>query len=349
MNIFIDANIVYKDPFFQKSYPKKLLEYAEHSIVKIYLSDIIQDEIINNYKKELQSEYSRYKTSVKNLNNFLLEIDKIKENEMIVDDYVSKLKAFYGGLSLREMIDVIEYSNDLLPELLERSIQKKKPFATNKTELRDATFWLSINNYIKKNNLENCVLLTNNIKDFFNEKESDLHEDLRKDNKDIEVFKDIKDFFDTYDDELVPEKTNKLLDDLIEEENFDSNKLSYILNNHFATELSYEYINYFSDKHPHDLDYEIFDGYIDAEMGIECLDVQNINIDKDIYSETLIINGTAQISGFVDVYAYNPVYDRGEDKFFLYETNEETIFMEFNFSYDLEYRVLSISITKVYS
>ena len=35
MNIFIDANIVYKDPFFQKSYPKKLIEYAEHKIVKI--------------------------------------------------------------------------------------------------------------------------------------------------------------------------------------------------------------------------------------------------------------------------------------------------------------------------
>lgn len=347
MNIFIDANILYKDPLFQKSYPKKLLEYAEHKVIKIYLSDIIEEEIVNNYKKELQSEYSRYKISINKLNDFLPKSNKIEVKEINIDEYIAKLKSFYGELYFNEVIEVIEYSNELLPKLIERSIKKKKPFATNKTELRDATFWLAINDYIKENKLEGCVLLTNNTNDFFNKEKNDLHEELREDNHDIEVFKDIKEFFDACDDELLPEKTNNLLDALIEEENFESSKLSDIMNDYFATELSQEYTNYFFNKHPQDLCKDAFDGYLEAQIGMECLSVENIYIDKDIFSETLIINGTAEVLGFIDVYTYNPVYDKGEEKFSLFETKEETLSMDFNFTHDLKYTVSDITITNI--
>ena len=69
-NVFLDANIVYKDPFFLKSFPLKLLKYAEHNIINIYLPSVVFSEILNNYTKELQRAYSQYHSHGKSVNSF---------------------------------------------------------------------------------------------------------------------------------------------------------------------------------------------------------------------------------------------------------------------------------------
>ena len=159
MNIFLDANIVYKDPLFKKSYPKKLLEYAEHGLVNIYVSNIVKDEILNNHKVELQKSYSQYQSAIYNLNDFLPET--FVSEVIVVEDNHRGLFDFYSKLEEKGIIKICTYDNSLLPKIIQRSLDKKKPFATNKTELRDATIWLSIVEYIQNNNLKDCVLISN--------------------------------------------------------------------------------------------------------------------------------------------------------------------------------------------
>lgn len=347
MNIFLDANIVYKDPFFKKSYPKKLLEYSEAGLLRIYVSSIVKDEILNNYKKEIQAHWSKYKTAAYGLNEYLsLNIDEVIIN---VDEEYEKCVSFYQELEDKGTITIFEYDNSLLPKLIQRSLEKKKPFDTNKTELRDATIWMSIVEYVQTNTLKDCFLISNNSNDFFNHQKDDLHEDLKNDLPDMQAYVDVKSFFDDYadDDHLSEIKNEMLLDEFIEDESIDDEYVVDLLNNNFATPLSKEFQNALNGIHPHDLGVEIFDGYVDPEVSIDCLSISNLDIDKDLLSQTIIIRGTAEIAGYADIYAYNPVYDSKDEKFSLYESLDVSLNMDFDFSYDLDCEASNISIANV--
>lgn len=54
LRVFLDSNVFFTDPFMEKNIHNRLLfELAEKELIELYISDVVKQEIINNFEKEL--------------------------------------------------------------------------------------------------------------------------------------------------------------------------------------------------------------------------------------------------------------------------------------------------------
>ena len=94
------------------------------------------------------------------------------------------------------IIDVIKPKDNLLGELINRAVNKIKPFSEKKEEFRGGVIWLSCVNYAKVNGYEKLYIISNNSNDFADKAGSlNLHPDLRKDFTNAYLVRDVKSFF----------------------------------------------------------------------------------------------------------------------------------------------------------
>ncbi|WP_181170546.1 PIN domain-containing protein [Priestia megaterium] len=92
-------------------------------------------------------------------------------------------------MSLFEDIEIVGYDNSILPELVNRAVNRIKPFTEGKQEFRDAVIWLSYALLAKERKLENCLLITGNTTDYCS-KNKELHPDFLKDSERFTIYKD---------------------------------------------------------------------------------------------------------------------------------------------------------------
>src|SRR5690606_7702682 len=106
-------------------------------------------------------------------------------------------KNFYDQLISEGTVKILEYNNDMLPEIVNRAIERKKPFTENKTELKDTIIWLTYVKFVESKKLKNCILLTANVSDFCDTDEAKnnnfvIHPELKKDSNRFKVYKSPK-------------------------------------------------------------------------------------------------------------------------------------------------------------
>ncbi|WHY79454.1 PIN domain-containing protein [Neobacillus sp. WH10] len=158
LHVFLDSNVCFTDPFMEKNFHNRLLvELAEKGLISLYISEVVKKEVINNFEKELNKQYEeiqKYEGKITKL---------LPENERppiawtnTVEEYVHKLKGRLEELEDYGYLDIVEFNNNMLPELVERSIKRKKPFTERKQEFRDAIIWFSYVNYVFEKNLPFC-------------------------------------------------------------------------------------------------------------------------------------------------------------------------------------------------
>lgn len=306
MIVFLDANILYKDPFLTKPYPKKLLEYAKHKLIKIYISKIVKEEMINNYKKQLQVYFSKMKSEEKKLNELLLK--KELNSKFDINEEFKIYCDFFDELENNKTIQILDYNNNLLPILIDRAINKKKPFRDKKSEFRDATIWLSIIDFINNENNKNeeYSFITENTEDFFDNEKKELHSDLKKDNNKIKVFSNIENFFADFDKNkkvLTKYKTSSALDYL--KSSIHVNDLINIFSNEFLDEFILLFEDWLEVLDPLEINDNYHNSYLSFANEILFSSLNHFNIDTDIFSESLIINGNLEIQGKVNINRYN--------------------------------------------
>lgn len=186
LNIFLDANILYGDPCFEKEYNKALINRVNKLGGNLYVSDIVYDEMENNFKKQLQDINKK--------------IDKIKKeckipitiNNINIQSEIERMKSIYRSYEENNKLIILQTKNELLPEVIKRSIERKKPFTEDKQEFRDCLIWLTYANEVEEKKLKNCFFITKNTSDF--SKDGELHPDLEKDTRNIKFYRDIYQF-----------------------------------------------------------------------------------------------------------------------------------------------------------
>ncbi|KHE72951.1 PIN domain-containing protein [Halobacillus sp. BBL2006] len=144
MNVYLDSNIIYSDPFFKQSYSHLTLELAQENIVNIYMSRVVYQESYNNYKKQIQemmSDIKKLQAKEKFTKGSIDEYFEVKQDG--ISNYLKEFEEFYEELFAQGVITLIEYDNNILPELVSRSLQRVQPFTDKKQEFRDAIIWLS--------------------------------------------------------------------------------------------------------------------------------------------------------------------------------------------------------------
>lgn len=164
INVFIDSNILYEDYFFENKSNNTLLEFCKEGTINIFMSEIVKLELRRQYEKEI-SEYLRQFNRL-NKNSERLKIN-IKSPEFSkIEEYLDIFDSFYNDLNGNDNFHYLNFENEFLGDIVDRAINRKKPFTEQKTELKDAIIWKTYSKFVEDKNLEDCIFLTNNTNDF---------------------------------------------------------------------------------------------------------------------------------------------------------------------------------------
>ncbi|MFE6800010.1 PIN domain-containing protein [Paenibacillus chitinolyticus] len=182
LHIFLDTTLTFEDPFFKKNYNRQLIHLAETHNIPIFMSRVVFQETRSKFESNVTNRMTALDKSLWELNKYHPTELNTEVLNCALKNFMQEFDYFYNDLIGRKVIQIIEYSNDILPVLVERSIKRIKPFGDKKQEFRDAIIWLSYVNYAESNDIENCFLLTNNLADFCENKiQNTLHPDLLED------------------------------------------------------------------------------------------------------------------------------------------------------------------------
>ena len=138
-----------------------MLDYFIINISEITIEEL-KKQIIDKYKEELSNLKESYK-KFKNIHNIKFDEDE----EVKYDEILEKLMEDYIKF---HNINIVKTKNISLQNLLNRAINKKKPFVgengNSDKGFKDAVLWESIIEYAKKSENKKFILLTKNIQDF---------------------------------------------------------------------------------------------------------------------------------------------------------------------------------------
>lgn len=180
MNIFLDTNSIYYDPFFKKGKNRILLNLTKHDDVKIYICKAVYTELFRAHKVFIEQQLKAANESMIKLSPFL---DKTAQKFIIdikLDDILNDFHEQFNRFHDENQIEIIEYDRDVLGDVIEADMYEKSPFirqgsvTNNKGQkvktvhkaVRDAIIWYSYQRFAEKNRLEDCYFISNNTKEF---------------------------------------------------------------------------------------------------------------------------------------------------------------------------------------
>lgn len=203
--LILDTNI-WVNSLNDNEYPviEKLEYLIENNHVTILLPEIIIEEWNRNRDNKKQNWIKIWKSFVDKAKD-IFSADLV--NRVVTPDYIEK-KAEEQILRVEKIFNFHAIKIPITDEYkLKATIlaeQKKAPFGT-KNSIGDAYIFLSIIDYISKNNLSNCVFITGNSDDFSSkEHKHQIHSDLEPEftRLNIKYYIDLGRFFHEYSSQL---------------------------------------------------------------------------------------------------------------------------------------------------
>ncbi|MGG7468660.1 PIN domain-containing protein [Chryseobacterium arthrosphaerae] len=342
MNIFLDSNILFRDYFFQHKSNKAILDYCKEGLVNIYMSEVVRLELRKQFQNEIEAKNIEIRKLKKDAVRLKLD-DKI--TEISVDSQLNKFDKFYKNLDQDDNYSILDYQNDFLPDIVDRAINRIKPFTENKSEFKDALIWKTYSEYVESNDIQDCILLTNNTSDFCSKKnKSQVHPDLQKDSARFAVINQSFEFLKLHGSKI---------------ESPENKFLKYIalieVNEEFVREMIIKnFENIIQDRihkeidalHPNDIlskDY-FLDGQL-VPFGCEILDCEDI--EYEVIGERALISGIVNASTEVEVWEYNSARDPGEDQYSTVAERNVIYKIHFNFDMRMEEKSSDFEMTDV--
>lgn len=211
IKLFLDTNCLCTDPFWKNWHSSIILRLAEEQKIRLFLSDIVLQELRIQYQKKLRLATKELGNLLKTYNQFLptkKTID-IKLGDTDEENLLADLDKFYEELKNRGVINVLptQYLDGEFYNILDRAIAKKKPFKGTDGEsdagFKDAAIWFTYVKFIQRDMVPNkgrhegvnYVFCTNNKKDFC-DKEGNLHPDLKNDCDYVVLINSLDSLFD---------------------------------------------------------------------------------------------------------------------------------------------------------
>ncbi len=347
MNIFIDSNILYQDYFFENKSNKKLLEYCKEGLLNLHMSEIVRLELKRQFQKEIESKNTELQKLIKELKRLKVEREI---NVIPIDEHLNKFDTFYNRLNSFDNFFIIHYKNEFLPDIIDRAINRRKPFTEEKSELKDAIIWKTYSDFVETNNTSDCVLLTNNTSDFCDKKDkSKIHSDLTTDTNKFSVINSSYDFIKIYAKEL-ESPDNKFLA-YMKQIDVDDNFTIEIITKNFEKNIEEEMHNRIDNMHPYDLidiDY-LLDGQL-VSYGCEILECSDV--EYEVLNDTALVSGIVYACCEVEILEYNAVRDPGEDSY--RSIDEVNVTFKIHFNFDMkkdevysDFEITDISISDV--
>ncbi len=218
MLITLDTNIFYKYLSLKDTVFKTFLDNYSKCGFKLYISNVVLEETVNQYRELLLDFNFRNKKYYNIISNeFLSEIniDKIDELTKKFKNKLIEILSLSVEDPVLDPIKFIDYKNISHEKILNKAKMKIKPFNNNGKGYQDALIFENILNIfedIKEKN-QKLYFITSNINDFANINNNNnnfyyLHNDLLKDlenigckKEDVIIYKDLNLFIN---DHIIP-------------------------------------------------------------------------------------------------------------------------------------------------
>lgn len=300
INVFIDTTLTYQDSFFKNVTNKLLIKIVEELKGTIYMSSVVLEETKHHIRKNISERIKRLKSDLNDFNK-LSRTNKIIEIEKDVEKYIVQLDEFYKELHDKGIFEIVDYDNNILPIIVDRAINRKKPFSENKDEFRDAIIWLSYCNEINSNELENCYLITNNTSDYYDNGKKGLHPDLQADCNNIKLVKFAKEIIESSNNMIKNILPKAKLAKWIDENPLDDKNLIELLNNECEDRITSYLQEYF------------MEGNIPSNGNdmIDCLELDAFYVTDvpgsyyEIVDDEIYVSGTMKLDVYAELIAYD--------------------------------------------
>lgn len=327
MNIYLDTNILFTDPFFRSDYSRLLLNSSKEKTVCIVIPSICLNEI-----------YYKLTTKAKNLgneiNSKIVELNKWmnESNPTISFDipkYEQSIKSFYSEKINEEIFIRLDYKSEYFKENLDKAIKKSQPFFTEKKqEFRDALIWSIIRDHAILHKDYKNYFVTSNYSDFWNNVKTDLHPNLKKENGNIVIIDSINKLFEL-EPELIDSKKKQEFKEWLEKQGVNVEMVQDAVNKYLWNHIG-ETIDLLIKKHSiDDIRPEYGMGYI-----VPVIDKGNFKIEEIIKTTVIQDFAAIQIESSLrfegKLYFPNPV--KGD--FSNYEANQFIAHIVLVVSYD---------------
>jgi PIN domain len=344
MNIFLDSNILYSDPFFQDNFSRKFLDTIKEANGKIFMSSVVYQEVLNNYKRELKKRRRAFGEGFYDLNKLLLS--KFENTFKGDDYYLDEIEKYYRGLIDSGYIEIISHTEfDMFNEIVERALNNKKPFDYQKEEFKDTVIWLSYAKYVESKKIKG-FFLSNNTKEFYSGDKKSLHPDLFKDTQRLTPYKSIENFM-TSEKDFIQEQIRlnmeeeQQLEILFEwaRKNLRKRYVESLISENFIDKLQNELSYYVDNLSGMDLNRltQTPDDYSKAES-LEVLKVKLSTYEREFYVPEIVIYGSLDVNHYISLYAWNSFRDKGEDPYFHVGTDTIYHTVEFTFTIDINFQ-----------
>lgn len=352
MNVFLDSNILYSDPFFRDNFARNFLETMKTIDGKIFISNIVYQEMINNYKRELKKRRKSYGEAFFSLNKLLFT--KVEHTFKNDECYTEELCAFYQKLIDEKLVIIIPHTEfDMFDEIVERSLNNTKPFDHQKEEFKDTVIWLTYAKFVEEHETTG-YFLSNNTKEFYASDNKSLHPDLLADTQRLEPYKSIEDFLTINSDNI-----KELLREIEEERSFiqlldwaeNNISESYVesmIKEKFLDDLHLELSHYIDELSEMEINSLLnYTDFISKIESIMLLQASLITYEREIYGSEIIIYGSLDVNHFVSLYIWNSFRDKGENPY--YNIGSDTIIqtVKFTFSIDSNYKAGNFEVKEI--
>lgn len=344
MHIFIDTTALYSDPFWKQNYHKQLIEAAIDHRVTILISDVVLRELRINLEKQLDKEYS----SIISSNATIRKLTRIHDELVLPekDKFLKDFDRFYNYLFDQRNIIKLAADKDNFEEILERAINKKKPFSESRSEFKDAVIWVTYFKFAKANSIINCHLITNNIKDFYDTSDK-LHKDLLDDYDKFTLHKSINEFYKLKVEEI--DKPIREFQKWIKDQNLDEDYIYELLYNNETDKVFEEVTRRYNHIDPSHIVEEkgsggLLGGYVEVDA-VEWQACKKLVV--DIVKDYAIISGELIISVTLELFGYNSVRDPGDEKFPYFTSIDMELTVDFNFVYDKDDYPKNFEVTRI--
>lgn len=177
MWIVIDTNVFFDDLRMKKSLDL-LFKDIENVHFSLQIPEIVVKETVNLYKERRKAFLCKLLSSSKELKaltsleyNVNIEAESLVRDLRGYEDYLREKIASNG--------EVAPFPEVALQNLVERDLERRKPFKENGVGFRDTLIWETILNLATREGCEGIIFITKNTKDFSDN--NALHPDLIRD------------------------------------------------------------------------------------------------------------------------------------------------------------------------
>lgn len=188
--IFPDANALHRNPYFKGKIAEDLLREVDLGDTELQFSPVVLKELQRQEMDDVRDVLAAVKNTVrkKSRGSSAKMIDVVDRVDRALEMTRQEIDEQFAEVAQREHVVITSWPAISSRELGERELERRRPFLEVQTGgksatvgHRDALIWEGVRESVRRGAQDQVLILVSNDKGFWNDKQTDLHQDLRDD------------------------------------------------------------------------------------------------------------------------------------------------------------------------